>query len=72
LIGESAWKVSAAFKAAHPGIPWERISGMRHLIVHDSLKVDWTVVFNTVKHRVPELVAVLKDLVPNEPESPET
>lgn len=44
-IGEAARHVSADGRAAHPEIPWHRIVGMRHRIVHDYLNVDTDIVW---------------------------
>jgi uncharacterized protein with HEPN domain len=35
VIGEAAKNNSAAFKAAHPEIPWRAIAGTRDRIVHE-------------------------------------
>jgi uncharacterized protein with HEPN domain len=32
IIGEAARKVSTAFQAAHPEIPWSKIQGQRHVL----------------------------------------
>jgi uncharacterized protein with HEPN domain len=34
IIGEAARKVSDESRAAHPGIPWTDIIGMRNRLVH--------------------------------------
>ena len=41
IVGEAAWRLSAALKQAHPKIPWNLIAGMRHTLVHDYFEVDW-------------------------------
>ncbi|MBB6072927.1 uncharacterized protein with HEPN domain [Longimicrobium terrae] len=64
LIGEGAWKLSKPFKAAHPEVPWDRLGAMRHLLVHDYAKVNWRIVYDTLKLRVPELIVALRPLVP--------
>lgn len=40
VIGEAARRVSSKFQQSHPEIPWRRIIGMRHRIVHDYMRVD--------------------------------
>lgn len=67
-IGEAAKKVSDDRKAAHPEIPWAQMMSMRNRIVHDYFRLDLLKIWETVKHDVPALVAVLEPLVP--PESP--
>jgi uncharacterized protein with HEPN domain len=34
VIGEAAGKVSKAFRAAHPEIPWREMTGLRHRLIH--------------------------------------
>ena len=72
LIGEGAYKLSKPFKAANPEVPWDRMTGMRHLIVHDYAKVDWSIVHDTIRRRIPELVAALRPLLPVEPSESES
>jgi len=66
VIGEAARHTSPGFRAAHPELPWGAITGMRHKVVHDYLDVDEDVVWETVTHDVPELIALLEKLVPND------
>ena len=39
IMGEAAGKVSKSFCAAHPEIPWQQMTGMRHRLAHDYGKV---------------------------------
>jgi len=43
IIGEVAWRLSSELKRAHPEIPWKKIAGMRHALVHDYFEIDWHV-----------------------------
>lgn len=40
VVGEAAYKVSDAFKSAHPEVDWFKIAGLRHRIVHDYRRID--------------------------------
>jgi uncharacterized protein with HEPN domain len=62
--GEAARKVSPEFKAAHPEIPWAKITGIRHRIVHDYLHVDYDIVWDVVTANLPELIRDLAKAVP--------
>ena len=64
IIGEAARHVSAAYQADHPAIPWSIIIGMRHKVVHDYMGVDEDVVWETVNHDLPELIKLLRIVVP--------
>jgi uncharacterized protein with HEPN domain len=66
-IGEAARKVPADLRSAHPEIPWKRIMGMRHKIVHDYMEIDEDVVWNVASKHLPTLVEQLEPLVPDNP-----
>ena len=63
-LGEAARRVSEEFKDAHPDIPWSFIVGMRNILAHDYLHVDYDVVFKTATEKVPDLVATLAAKLP--------
>ena len=65
-LGEAARRVSADFKGLHPDIPWSFVVGMRNILAHDYLHVDYDVVFKTATQKVPELVATLAAKLPPE------
>ncbi len=71
VMGEAAGKVSAGTQAAHPQIPWSKITGMRHRLIHEYDDVDLHVVWQTIRDDLPPLIAVLTALVPREDELPE-
>jgi len=54
VIGEAARKVSPTFQGEHPEIPWRRIIGMRHRIVHDYMRVDEDILWQVVTKDLPE------------------
>jgi len=64
VIGEAAQQVSKEFQTAHSQVPWREIIGMRHRIVHHYLNVDEDVVWEVVQGHLPNLVVVLKDIMP--------
>lgn len=39
IIGEAAYKLTRAFRRQHPDTPWEFITGMRHVLVHDYYQI---------------------------------
>jgi uncharacterized protein with HEPN domain len=53
--GESAKKVSAATRAAHPDIPWKSMAGLRDRIVHDYFGISLEIVWDVVKNHLPVL-----------------
>ena len=60
IIGEATTKLTTEFQEEHPVIPWVAISGMRHRLIHDYGHVDLEVVWNTIQHDIPKLLAQLE------------
>ena len=40
MLGEAANRISRGTWALHPGIEWQKISNLRHLIAHEYRKID--------------------------------
>lgn len=49
IIGEAAGKLSAAFVAAHPAIPWRDIVNKRHRLIHAYSEVRLDIVWSVVE-----------------------
>lgn len=69
IVGEAAWRMTPAFKAAHPDVPWQAMAGMRHRFVHDYGDVDLDLVWRVVTHELRPLIHRLAPLVPPEDET---
>lgn len=54
-IGESVYRLSNEFTSSHPGIDWEAIKGLRHVLVHDYYNVDMKTIWVILEHDLPEL-----------------
>ncbi len=63
IIGEAAYRLSKITKAKAPDVPWRRVEGMRHILVHDYFKVDWSEVYTTARKDVPVLKSQIEDLL---------
>ncbi len=64
VIGEAAGKVSKAFSAAHPDIPWREMTGLRHRLIHGYGDVRLDIVWSVTTQRLPGLIAALHPLIP--------
>jgi uncharacterized protein with HEPN domain len=66
IIGEACRKISGESKNAHPQIPWTKIIGMRHRLVHEYFRVDAEIVWEVVSQDIPTLIPMIEPLVPPE------
>jgi uncharacterized protein with HEPN domain len=63
MLGEAASRVSAAFREAHPELPWGQMVGMRNRIVHGYDHVDPDVGWRVATEDVEPVLAALERLV---------
>ena len=68
IVGEAANRVSEQTRAGLPAIPWPRIIGMRHRLVHAYFDVNLDVVWNTVRQELPGLIDQLERAIPDQSE----
>ena len=66
LLGEATKRLSPEFRSTHPGVPWNKMTGMRDKLIHDYDEVDLDEVWKTVTSDVPKLLTVLVSFVPQE------
>jgi uncharacterized protein with HEPN domain len=62
-IGEAASRISTEFRENHPEVPWPRVIGMRHRIVHDYMDIDYDVVWEVSTRNDSELIEILEPIV---------
>lgn len=55
IIGEAIKNIPKEVKAEYKTIPWKDIVGMRNKITHNYFKIDYEIVWNVVKEKLPAL-----------------
>ena len=61
--------LSSELKEANPDIPWFKIAGMRHRLVHDYESTNWMIVAQTVLEDIPAFLQDIEHVaLPRSPE----
>ena len=55
IIGEAARSLSPDVRDRYTSIPWTKVIGMRHILVHDYFAVDTEIVWDVVVRFLPDL-----------------
>lgn len=63
IIGEAAKHLTQETRLKSPHIKWTQITGMRDRLVHDYLEIDYEIVWEVVKSRLPELKDAIRLLL---------
>lgn len=72
VVGEAAGRVSAEFRANHPEIAWRPITAQRHVPAHEYGEIRDDAIWRVATLRIPELLALLAGLLPDEAQHPTT
>jgi uncharacterized protein with HEPN domain len=55
IVGEAASRVSDETQHLFPDIPWGKMIGMRHVLVHGYFEIDLDIVWSVIENDLPAL-----------------
>ena len=55
IIGEATKKIPADFKIKWDNVKWKEMAGMRDRLIHDYMGVNYSIVWDVIKNKIPEL-----------------
>lgn len=66
-IGEHTYNLSNEFKKSYDSIPWSKISGLRHRLVHDYDNTNWSLICTIVFDILPQFYQDICEITITEP-----
>lgn len=66
IIGEVTKKIPADFKVNWSSIQWKNMAGMRDRLIHDYIGVDYTIVWDVIKNKIPDLQIQISQVITSE------
>ncbi len=62
VLGEATKHIPLSFRKKYPDIPWNKMAGMRDVLIHDYMGVDLMTVWKVSQERLPELKSLFEKL----------
>ena len=66
IIGEATKKIPADFKVKQSCITWKYMAGMRDRLIHDYMGVNYSIVWDVLKNKIPELYVHINNVIDKE------
>ena len=63
IIGEATKNVPDEIRREYPQVPWRQMAGMRDRLIHSYFRVDYALVWETVKGQIPLLQPVIVQIL---------
>jgi uncharacterized protein with HEPN domain len=63
IIGEATKQVPEDIRQQYPQVPWKEMAGMRDKLMHFYFGVDYNLVWQAIKYRVPQIKPVIRQIL---------
>lgn len=65
IIGEATKKIPANVKIKWSTIQWKNMAGMRDRLIHDYMGINYSIVWDVMKNKIPELYKQIIGVIEN-------
>jgi uncharacterized protein with HEPN domain len=66
IIGEATKKIPVDVKLKWSGVQWKNMAGMRDKLIHDYMGVNYYIVWDVIKNKIPELTNQIIHVIEDE------
>ncbi len=66
IIGEATKNIPEEFKTKWNSINWKNMAGMRDRLIHDYMGINYSIVWDVIINKIPELSQQVIDVIENE------
>ena len=63
IIDEATKKIPADFKIKWDSINWKNMAGMRDRLIHDYIGINYSIVWDVIKNKIPELYTQIQEVI---------
>lgn len=63
IIGEAAKHIPEEYKEKYPELPLREMTGMRNVLIHDYLGIDYQFIWQTIKDDLPQLRVIIAKII---------
>ncbi len=63
VIGEAVKNIPASFRKKYSSIEWKKIAGLRDILIHEYFGIDYEILWDIVKNKIPELENQMKEII---------
>lgn len=63
VIGEATKEIPTDEKIKMPNVKWKEMAGMRDRLIHDYMGVNYNIVWDVVKEKIPLLIPQIKEAI---------
>ena len=62
VIGEATKKIPDDFRQEWNSVNWKNMAGMRDRLIHDYIGIDYTIVWDVMRNKIPELYEQISEI----------
>lgn len=63
IIGEATRHISDDYRKQHPEIPWQKMAGIRNILIHEYFGINFNTVYKTATDFIPPLKKQIEELL---------